>query len=946
MRHVGQRRARRLLATPAGISGKPAGNIAYPGSVTSSARSQAVTDLIGRDAELQLLDELNDGLANRGGALIFRGEAGIGKSALLEYARARVTASGGRVLSSIGAESEAELAFAGLHQLLHPIIGLTEHLSEAQRHAIDAAFGVSVEHEPDPFRVALAAFQLICDAADAGPVVLLIDDAQWIDQSTVGALTFIARRLDSEPVALLVAVRAGYSTPLDGAHLPTLELERLSGAAAASLLDQRAPELHPIFRARILSEAAGNPLALVELARTANMAVDRDRIADMPMTLTARLEQAFASRLRDLPPATRSALLAASLDSRAGSHEILRCVRSFEEFAASVDSLGAAEDAGLIEIIDGEVRFRHPLIRSAVRQAAGRRELVATYAALATVVENPERRLWHRAMAAEAPDEEIAAALEMHARGARRRGALAVAGAALERAATLSVDTSLKSARLVSAADVAYELGLADAVRRLLDQARALSLEPLDAARMEWLHQMVTGSVWNESGAARTFVAIAQRMRDSGEVDMALRSLVPIAHRSWWTQTQTRTRQYLVDSARSMGAPDNDPRVLAVIALANPDDTGAGVRERVAHVHLHDVEDPIAAMDLGIAVEKAGGFATGVRFLTRAVKGLREQVRLGPLTQALVHLAWAAVHSGEWDLAAAASAEGARLAHDTRQPQYGLTGTLLSALVTALRGTEQDIETVVAPTERVLLSMNGGPLLATAQLARGAAALGDGRHEDAFRHMWPIFVPTQPAFHRFMRWSGLLDLAEAAVGSGQADRLCDVIAELEDLATRSGSPFLDAMLDAARPLMAADHEAERLFEAALGGYMRAHPFLEARTLFSFGRWLRRQRRSADARAPLRRSIELFDTLGATQWSKRARQELRATGVTIGQRTPEARDRLTAQELQIVELAAQGLSNREIGERLFLSHRTVGGHLYRIFPKLGISDRAQLRSALK
>src|SRR6266511_1110362 len=871
MRHVGQRRARRLLATPAGISGKPAGNIAYPGSVTSSARSQAVTDLIGRDAELQLLDELTDGLANSGGALIFRGEAGIGKSALLEYARARVTASGGRVLSSIGAESEAELAFAGLHQLLHPIIGLTEHLSEAQRHAIDAAFGVSVEHEPDPFRVALAAFQLICDAADAGPVVLLIDDAQWIDQSTLGALTFIARRLDSEPVALLVAVRAGYSTPLDGAHLPTLELERLSGAAAASLLDQRAPELHPIFRARILSEAAGNPLALVELARTANMAVDRDRIADMPMTLTARLEQAFASRLRDLPPATRSALLAASLDSRAGSHEILRCVRSFEEFAA---------------------------------------------------------------------------ALEMHARGARRRGALAVAGAALERAATLSVDTSLKSARLVSAADVAYELGLADAVRRLLDQARALSLEPLDAARMEWLHQMVTGNVWNESGAARTFVAIAQRMRDSGEVDMALRSLVPIAHRSWWTQTQTRTRQYLVDSARSMGAPDNDPRVLAVIALANPDDTGAGVRERVAHVHLHDVEDPIAAMDLGIAVEKAGGFATGVRFLTRAVKGLREQVRLGPLTQALVHLAWAAVHSGEWDLAAAASAEGARLAHDTRQPQYGLTGTLLSALVTALRGTEQDIETVVAPTERVLLSMNGGPLLATAQLARGAAALGDGRHEDAFRHMWPIFVPTQPAFHRFMRWSGLLDLAEAAVGSGQADRLCDVIAELEDLATRSGSPFLDAMLDAARPLMAADHEAERLFEAALGGYMRAHPFLEARTLFSFGRWLRRQRRSADARAPLRRSIELFATLGATQWSKRARQELRATCVMIGQRTPEARDRLTAQELQIVELAAQGLSNREIGERLFLSHRTVGGHLYRIFPKLGISDRAQLRSALK
>jgi ATP/maltotriose-dependent transcriptional regulator MalT len=303
------------------------------------------------------------------------------------------------------------------------------------------------------------------------------------------------------------------------------------------------------------------------------------------------------------------------------------------------------------------------------------------------------------------------------------------------------------------------------------------------------------------------------------------------------------------------------------------------------------------------------------------------------------------VHTGEWDLAAAASAEGARLAHDSRQPQYGLTGALISALVMALRGTEQDIEAVVAPTERVLLSMKGGPLLATAHLARGAAALGDGRHEDAFRHLWPIFDVTHPAFHRFMRWSALPDLVEAAVGSGQANQLGDVIDELEDLAIRSGSPFLHAVLDAARPLMSADPKAERLFVAALGGHVRTHPFLEARTLFSFGRWLRRQRRSADARAPLRRSIELLDMLGATQWSKRVRQELRATGVTIGQRTPEFRDRLTAQELQIVQLAAQGLSNREIGERLFLSHRTVGGHLYRIFPKLGISGRAQLRSAL-
>ncbi|HEY2594121.1 MAG TPA: LuxR C-terminal-related transcriptional regulator, partial [Chloroflexota bacterium] len=558
----------------------------------------------------------------------------------------------------------------------------------------------------------------------------------------------------------------------------------------------------------------------------------------------------------------------------------------------------------------------------------------------------PERRLWHRAMAAEGPDEDLAAALEEHAHAARRRGAVTVAGAALERAAALSVDPHRKSERLVTAAEVAYELGLADAVRRLLDQAAVLDLDSLDAARIEWLHQMVTGNVWYESGAARTFVRIAQRMRDGGEVDMALRSLMPIAHRSWWTQTQPRTRQYLVDTATGMGIPDDDPRVLAIIALADPEHTGARVRERVAHIRLHDVANPVAAMDVGIAAEKACDFASATRFLSRAVDELREQVRLGPLTQALVHLAWAAMHSGKWDVAAAASTEGARLARDTRQPQYGLTGELIAALVTVLRGTEQDIDALVARPERTLQSMNGGPLLATAHLARGAAALGEGRHEEALRHLWPVFDNSQPAFHRFMRWSGLLDLAEAAVGSGRAGDVIDIVAELEHVVARSGSPFLRAEFVSAKPLLASDEDAEKLFVAALGSDLRAYPLLHGRTLFSFGRWLRRQRRPADARTPLRRSVEVFDTLGATRWSKRARQELRATGIKIGQRTPAARDRLTAQELQIAQLAAEGLSNREIGERLFLSHRTVGGHLYRVFPKLAITTRAQLSHALK
>jgi DNA-binding CsgD family transcriptional regulator len=665
----------------------------------------------------------------------------------------------------------------------------------------------------------------------------------------------------------------------------------------------------------------------------------------MSMALPARLEQAFASQLHDLPAVTRSMLLVAALDSRASLEEIVRCVRSLQAVPVSVSALEPAVEAGLIEVPNGELRFRHPLIRSAVRQAAEPGQLQATFAALATFVADPERRLWHRAMATEECDEEIATALEEHARAARRRGAVTVAGAALERAAALTADPHRKSARLVAAAETAYELGLADVVRRLLREAEMLDLGPLEVARLAWLKQMVSGNVWYESGAARTFVTIAEQMRDGGDPDMALRSLVPIAHRCWWTRTRTRTRQYLVDTATSMGIPNDDPRVLAVIALADPDITGASVRERVAHVRLHEVDDPVAALDVGIAAEKAGDFSAGVRFLVHAVEGLREQVRLGPLTQALVHLAWAAQHTGEWGVAAAAAAEGARLARDTRQPQYGLTGELVGALVAAVRGTEPDIEAFVAQPERTLQSIKGGPLLATAHLARGASAVGDGRHDEGFRHLWPVFDETHPAFHRFMRWSGLHDLVEAGVGSGQGDKLVDIIAELEGIAARSESPFLRAELLCARPLLAGDHEAEALFVAALARDLTAYPFLQSRALFSFGRWLRRQRRPADARAPLRQSIGLFDTLGAAQWSKRARQELRATGETIGRRTPDARDRLTAQELQIAQLAAEGLSNREIGERLFLSHRTVGGHLYRIFPKLGLTGRAQLRNAL-
>ena len=905
--------------------------------------SRSTPPLIGRQAETDQLAALIDDL--RGGAVVFSGEAGIGKSALLGYARARASEAGAQTLLTVGVESEAELAFAGMHQLLRPVIGHAELLPAPQRGALDAAFGVRGDLEPDPFLVALAAHQLVCGAAETRPVALIVDDAQWLDRSTLGVLSFIARRLEGESVVLIVAVRDGCANPFREARLPSVRLERLSAAAAAEVLDHTAPELHPAVRAHLLAQAAGNPLALVELARTLPASAGaRERFTSTPATLTARLEQAFATRLDLLSDETRVMLLAAALDGRASLDELVTAASQLRGQATPLSALDPAVEADLVSIVDAELRFRHPLIRSAVKEAAPPVRVLEMYGALAEVVADPERRLWHRAMAAVTCDEDLAAALDAHAAVARRRGAVAVAAGALERAAALTPEPVRKGERLVRAAELAYELGLVETARALLAQVEPVEVGSLELARSAWLQHMISGDVWVAPGAARTFVAISTQMLDGGDSDMALRSLVPIAHRCWWTRPRTRTREYVVDAAESCGVPDDDPRLLAVIALAHPELTGPKVLARLSRVRPGEGTDAVSEMYFGIAAEKAGDFVTAERLLARAIERLREQGRIGMLTQALVHHAWTATYMGNWSTAAAAGADGARLARDSHQPQYGLTGELITALAAALRGVEPDLESILAKPERTLLAMNGGPMLAPAHLARGAAALGDGRHDEAFRHLWPVFDKSAPAFHRFMRWPAILDLVEAGCHGEHAELVNDVIDELEQIASQSAPPILRTGLTCARPLVAVDSEAEQLFREALGQGWAGYPFLRARTLFSFGCWLRRQRRSVDSRIPLRDAIDLFDALGANRWSARARQELRAAGETIGQRTPDARDRLTAQELQIAQLAAQGLSNREIGERLFLSHRTIGSHLYRIFPKLEITSRVQLRDA--
>ncbi|HYB85496.1 MAG TPA: AAA family ATPase [Streptosporangiaceae bacterium] len=904
--------------------------------------------LFGREAEIAVLDQFVARIPEQGGALVLRGDPGIGKTTLLTAASAVASSNGVSVLRTAGAQSETGLAFAGLHQLLRPVLTWLDRLPGPQRDALSAAFGAIDVPAPDPFLIALAALNLLAFAADRVPLLLVVDEAQWLDPPTAAALAFIARRVDAEPIAVLFALRNGADSTLDRAGLPELRLGGLDDAAASKLMDTSAVDLTPGLRRRVLEIAAGNPLALLELPDA--LRLDDAQIDGLPpgtMSLTSRLECAFAQQVSGLPAQTRDLLLLAAADERASAAELLAAASSLRGAKVRLDAFAPAEGAGLAGIADGSVIFRHPLVRSAIYQSAGAVRRSQAHAALAAVLPGePDRRLWHVAASTVGPDESVARKVELLSARLARRGAIGLAVAAARRAAVLSPDSSRRCSRWLRAGELAFETGDPDLLRRLVREAEQLNPDGEQRARLTWLRSTFADAVPGDQGQAQSLADAAEVAADAENSDLALHLLFGAAVRCWRSDLGEQIRDRVAVAVEGLRVPETHPRRVVILAMAGPVRWGLVVSERLAAIEAS--ADELSADEAylaGMAARAIGDHRVAARFLGSATAQLRGQGRLGVLVQVLVMGAWVAIAQGSWASAEMLVDESARLAEEVGQ-SWWRTGSLIArGTLRGLRGEAEAAERLVAEAEKTAISQGLNDLICMIAFARAVTWLGAGRPEGALEHVTRVFDRNDPAFHEAARFMSITYLADAAALSGQRDVAAPILGELETLAQRTPSPTLHGGLVYAHAVLAPDKEAERLYEVALRSDLRHHPFDQARLQLAYGAWLRRHRRVSESRAPLRAARQVFDALGCAPWGERAGQELRASGEKSPGRVPAARDQLSTQELQIAQMAASGMTNREIGQQLYLSPRTVGSHLYRLFPKLGITSRSQLTGAL-
>jgi DNA-binding CsgD family transcriptional regulator/tetratricopeptide (TPR) repeat protein len=870
-----------------------------------------------------------------------RGDPGTGKTALLQAAAAEASDRGVRVLLATGAEFEADMAFAGLHQALDPLFGEFSALEPVHELALRATLGFDEAARQDQLIVANAALTLLRRAAAGGGLLLVVDDIHWLDRSSAKILGFVARRVSGTRVALLGATRSGEDSFFDRAELPDVELLPLSHESSRLLLDRQFPRLTAGVRRRVLEEAQGNPLALLELpAALERSGVHGSGDAPAVLPMTRRLQGLFASRIAGLPPATRRQLLLAALD-RSGSLKILH---------AGLDDLVAAEVAGLVQVDPDHPRlaFRHPLIRSAVVELATNAQRREAHRELARLLgDQPDRNAWHLGAATLGLDESVAQLLEEAARRIRRRGDAVGAIAFLTRASELSPAGPDQARRLSEAAYVAADVaGEIRDLPRLLDAARRAdpnvggSLETAVAAHFALLNG--DGDV---DTAHRLLVGAIQEHRTvDATLEDALRILIRLCYfggrADLWTP--------FYDALGRFGTTVPPDLRLSSRTLSDPARTAASVLPDLdaAIATLPGETDPLRIDRISAAAVHVDRLEGCREALWRVVADGRRGGAVASAMAALILLARDDLLTGRWDEAELLTEELIDLsdAHDYRIRVWH--GRSLQAMIAAGRGQFERAHALADEILRWTTPRRVRSLQCCAWQAKALASAGSGDFDEAFRQASSVSPAGTLASHVPHALWGILDVVEAAVRTGRvAEASAHVqVAHAADLPALS--PRLALVTLGAAAIAASGADWVPLFEQALGTpSIDRWPFDLARVQLAFGERLRRSQATRESRLHLAAALDSFERLGAEPWAGRARAELRSTGQSKPRGEHRDPDLLTPKEREIAMLAAAGLTNKQIGERLFVSHRTVGFHLHRVFPKLGVSSRAALRDAL-
>jgi DNA-binding CsgD family transcriptional regulator len=897
--------------------------------------------LQGRDRERAAVNALlAEAAAGRGGALVLSGQPGVGKSALLADTAAR--AEGLRVLRTRGVESESPLAFAAVQRLLRPILGAAARLPEPQARALRVVFGEADGGSADRFLVFLAVLSLLAEAAEEAPVLAVVDDAHWLDDASAAALLFAARRLETERIAMLFGARTGDVRVFDGGDLPALALTGIDADSAQALLRDRAGVAVPAaVRDALLAGTGGNPLALVELSE----ALSADQLAGrapLPerLPLTEGVERAFLDRYRRLPADARTVVLVAAADD-SGRAAAVRAAAA--ELGAGDAALESAERSGLLGIHDGAVELRHPLVRSAVYGAATSTERRRAHRALAAAMTgDDDRRAWHLAASVEEPDETVVAALDGAAERAVRRGGHEAASATWERAAELSADPERRAARLHRAALSAWLAAAPARARVLADAALAL---PADPALRADLHRVVVHLHFHSGSLDEAHRMVLQAAADVAPHDArraADLALLGAALGAFGARSGSPIRPSDLVPEPGPGAPARERSLPALVrgleALAVEDWRRAGpaLRRAVDLVdELDDDADEDLLLNLGVACWPLGDDEAALRIQDRLLASSRAHGAVVMVSHALTRRNLPELATGRWAAAATGAGEALAVADNSGQPVLAAWPAAVLAVLAAVRGAGEEADRQLATVDRISEAHRLGIVT---ELVGDLARWARGLREPGAAGLHHLEQISSTAVRNLVA----IERMEAAVHAGRLDVAARWVDDMAAYADGTGAAWAEAATLHGRALLADGEAAAALFERALEAHARATRTPDrARTHLAYGSFLRRARRRVDARAHLRAALDLFEDLGAEPLAERARQELRASGETARRRTVDEVPALTPSESQIAVLVREGLSNRDIAARLFVSPRTVDFHLRNVFSKLGVTSRTEL-----